>query len=297
METKAHFTLIAFFTLAVIVAGQSFVNWIVGSRQNEKLKYYQLVFHGSAPGLTAGGGVLFNGLQVGQVTQVGLSSRAPNQVDAVIEVGEKTPVKADTKAHLDRRSPVGSVVVALTGGRSDAPDIRTAPDQFYPVIIVDRPVHENFLERIQSLSALAPRVFEKMGKIVDDSRGAYAALKWDLDPFMKTIADNSEKVNEIVEDVRDFSRSVKPIVEHYNSLVAAVDARTPYGASRAANSDGALASFADSLSASKLKAMEQFAVDARKAARSLDRFARALERDAPGALSDETSARATNKKP
>ncbi len=297
METKAHFTLIAFFALAVIVAGQSFVNWIVGSRQNEKLKYYQLVFTGPVRGLAAGDGVLFNGLQVGQVTQVGLSPRGPNHVDAVIEVGEKAPVKADTKAHLDRRSPVGRVVVALTGGRSDAPDIRTAPDQLYPVIIVDRAVPEDFLESIQNLSALAPRVFEKMGKLVEDSRGAYAALKWELDPFIKTIADNSEKVKEIIEDSKNFGRSVKPIVEHYDSLVVAVDARTPDGASRAANSDGASASFADSLSASKLKAMEQFAVDARKAARSLDRFSRALERDPRGAVSDETSASATNKKP
>ncbi len=297
METKARFMLIAFFALAVIVAAQGFANWIVGSRQNAQFKYYQLVFHGPASGLVTGSGVLFNGLQVGRVTKIGVSPTDPRQVDAEIEVDARTPVKTDTKARVDRRSLVGSMVVALSGGRSDAPDIRTTPNPPYPVIIVDRPATEDFLESIQNLSALAPRVFEKMGKFVDDSRGAYAADKWELDPLVKTIADNSQKVNQIIEEAKDFSRSLKPIFEHYDSLLAAADARTPHGASRTANGDRASSSLAHSLSASKLKAIEQFAVDARKAARSLDQSARALERDPRGALSDETSAGATKKNP
>lgn len=55
--------------------------------------------------------------------------------------------------------------------------------------------------------------------------------------------------------------------------------------------------FVDSLSASKLKAMEQFAVEANKAVLALDRFARTLARDPGDAPSGETPALAPNKKP
>lgn len=319
METKARFALIAFYVLAVVVAGQRFAHWIVGVRHSEKLVGYQLDFPGATPGLVVGGGVLFNGLQVGEVTEVGflgrrlnqvakddgdgprvcpvrrlgVSKRDQSQVYAVIEVGEKTPIKADTKAYLDRRSLVGSVVIALTGGKSDASDIPTPPNsKCHPVIRVDRLAREDFVESVQNLSELAPRVFDKMGRFVEQSRGAYFVETDRIEPFRKRIADNSRKVEEIVEEVKDFSRSLKPVLEHYDSLVAAVDARTPHGANRAANGDGASASFADLLSASKLKAMEQFAVDARKAARSLDRSARALERDPRGAVSDKPAAAA-----
>jgi len=321
METKARFTLIAFYVLAVVVAGQTFAHWIVGARHSEKLVKYQLVFPGPAPGLVPDGAVLFNGLQVGRVTEVGFLSRQlerlakadrdgprvcpvtrqgvskkdPDQVYAVIEVGETLPIKVDTKAYLDRRSLVGSVVVSLSGGKSEASDIPTTKD-CHPVIVVDRPVREDFVESLQNLSALAPRVFDRMGSLLEQSRGAYFVEADRIEPFRKTIADHSRKVEEIVEEAKDFTRSLKPILEHYDSLLAAVNARTPQDARRVANGAGAANSFADVLSQTKLDAMERFAVDARRAARSLDRSARALERDPRGAVSDKPSSGAATKK-
>ena len=45
--------------------------------------------------------MLFNGIRVGEVTNLGLVADSPRQVDATIAVASGTPVHSDTKVGLD----------------------------------------------------------------------------------------------------------------------------------------------------------------------------------------------------
>ncbi|WP_369722464.1 ABC-type transport auxiliary lipoprotein family protein [Bradyrhizobium sp. LLZ17] len=116
METRAPYVLIGTFVLAAIVAVFGFVYWLnntggIGPRTN-----YHVQFQGPVPGLLVGAGVLFNGIRVGEVTQLGLAPDNPRFVNATISVASVTPVRADTKVGLDFQGLTGVPVVTLEGG-------------------------------------------------------------------------------------------------------------------------------------------------------------------------------------
>jgi len=72
---------------------------------------------GAVSGLSVGAAVLFNGIRVGEVTNLGLAADSPRRVDATIAVVSGTPVHADTKVGLDFQDLTGIPVIALEGGK------------------------------------------------------------------------------------------------------------------------------------------------------------------------------------
>ena len=116
METRAPFVVVGAFVLAAIAAVFGFVYWLhntggLGSRAN-----YHVQFDGSVPGLLVGAAVLFNGIRVGEVTDLGLAPDNPRRVIATISVSSTTPVRSDTKVGLEFQGLTGVPVIALEGG-------------------------------------------------------------------------------------------------------------------------------------------------------------------------------------
>ena len=86
METRANYALIGIFTLAVVAAGFLFVLWFSGGDTGKGRQAVRIVFSGPVSGLSKGSVVTFNGLRVGEVTDLRLSSDDPRRVAAVIEI-------------------------------------------------------------------------------------------------------------------------------------------------------------------------------------------------------------------
>lgn len=120
METRAPFALIGAFVLAAIVAVFGFVYWLNNTGGLGPRASYHVQFDGSVPGLLVGAAVLFNGIRVGEVTDLGLAPDNPRQVNATISVAVTTPVRADTKVGLEFQGLTGVPVIALEGGTQPA---------------------------------------------------------------------------------------------------------------------------------------------------------------------------------
>lgn len=116
METRAPFVIVGAFVLATIVAVFGFVYWLNNMGGLGPRKTYHLQFDGSVPGLLVGAGVLFNGIRVGEVTDLTLAQDNPRRVNATISVASNTPVRADTRVGLDFQGLTGVPVIALEGG-------------------------------------------------------------------------------------------------------------------------------------------------------------------------------------
>jgi phospholipid/cholesterol/gamma-HCH transport system substrate-binding protein len=116
METRAPFAIIGAFVLAGILAVFGFVYWLnnvggIGARTT-----YHVQFDGSVPGLLVGAAVLFNGIRVGEVTDLSLAPDNPRRVNATISVASATPIRVDTKVGLEFQGLTGVPVIALEGG-------------------------------------------------------------------------------------------------------------------------------------------------------------------------------------
>ncbi len=116
METRAPFAVVGAFVLAAIVAVFGFIYWLHNSGGLGPRTIYHVQFDGSVPGLLVGAGVLFNGIRVGEVTDLALAPDNPRRVDATISVAATTPVRSDTKVGLEFQGLTGVPVIALEGG-------------------------------------------------------------------------------------------------------------------------------------------------------------------------------------
>ena len=117
METRAPFIVVGAFVLAAIAAVFGFVYWLHNTAGTGARTVHHVQFDGSVSGLLVGAAVLFNGIRVGEVTNLGLAADSPRQVDATIAVALGTPVHADTKVGLDFQGLTGVPVIALEGGK------------------------------------------------------------------------------------------------------------------------------------------------------------------------------------
>jgi phospholipid/cholesterol/gamma-HCH transport system substrate-binding protein len=116
METRAPFVIVGAFVLVAIAAVFGFVYWLHNTGGLGPRAAYHVQFDGSVPGLLVGAAVLFNGIRVGEVTDLGLAPDNPRGVKATISVASTTPVRADTKVGLEFQGLTGVPVIALEGG-------------------------------------------------------------------------------------------------------------------------------------------------------------------------------------
>jgi phospholipid/cholesterol/gamma-HCH transport system substrate-binding protein len=116
METRAPFVIVGAFMLAAIAAVFGFVYWLQNTGGLGPRATYHVQFEGSVPGLLVGAAVLFNGIRVGEVSDLGLAPDKPRGVNASISVAATTPVRADTKVSLEFQGLTGVPVIALEGG-------------------------------------------------------------------------------------------------------------------------------------------------------------------------------------
>ncbi|WP_018264483.1 MlaD family protein [Methylosinus sp. LW4] len=276
METRANFALIGAFALAVVFAAFGFVFWFSGASQTAQYKTYEVHFNGSVSGLLRGGDVRFNGLKVGEVTQLAISEQDPSRVDVLVSVDRKTPVKTNTRARLEQAGFTGVSYVSLTGGTPGAEELRARTGETYPVIEGERSEFQNILENVQKLSSTATEVLERVGKLLDANSQTISDTLRNTEKFTKALADNSGGIDSFIHDMSEISASMKPLPARIDKLLVAIDPKKLN--SIATDIAGASANLKN-FSGVGLKQYEQLAVDARKTLETVERAVRSLEKN------------------
>src|SRR5258708_14262407 len=137
METRAPYALIGLFVLAAIGAVFGFVYWLHNTGGLGERAVYRVRFENNVSGLLTGAAVLFNGIRVGEVTDLQLNPDNPREVTAAIAVVAGTPVRADTHARPRFQSLTRVPVISLLGGRPRPAALRSSKTQ--PAVLVPDP--------------------------------------------------------------------------------------------------------------------------------------------------------------
>jgi phospholipid/cholesterol/gamma-HCH transport system substrate-binding protein len=204
METHARFFLIGMFSLAVTAAMIVFVLWLGKLRLDREHQEYEVVFQESVTGLSVGGIVQYQGVQVGEVRKLALDPNDPREVRALIRVAAATPVKVDTQAQLSYTGLTGVAVVELFGGSPESPLLRETDP---------RPVPE-----IQAVPS-------PLSQLMTGGRGAMLSAEDVLSRISDVLDDkNVERVSNLLANLESISSSM---VNDYPDLKAVIaDART-----------------------------------------------------------------------
>lgn len=201
METSARYTLIGSFVLAVTLAVFAFVYWLNNSGGLVNRQSYQVRFQSSVSGLLTGSNVLFNGIRVGEVTNITLSPDAPKEVLVTIAVTPDTPIRADTVVNVDFQGLTGAPVIELTGGDSGAQPIVAAPGAI-PLLTASE-------ESTQSLSQSARATLNRLDKVIDDNSTALHDAISGISTFAGVLSRNSERIDGILAGLERFAGGAK----------------------------------------------------------------------------------------
>ena len=185
METRAPFVIVGAFVLAAIVAVFGFVYWLQNTGGLGPRASYHVQFEGSVPGLLVGAAVLFNGIRVGEVTELGLAPGNPRGVNATISVATTTPVRADTKVGLEFQGLTGVPVIALEGGT------QVALSGEVPTLVAGPGAG-------QGMTQAARDALRKVDTVLSENSGALKETIDNLKVFSEGLARNTGKLDGIV---------------------------------------------------------------------------------------------------
>lgn len=128
MENKANYALIGIFVIFAVTSVLGFAVWLSGAQINKQFDNYEIAFDGGVRGLTEGSQVSFNGLGVGEVTNLAYDREDPNLVLAKIQVRERTPIDINSTAQLTPLGLTGMNYIEITpGADSSAPLMADMP--------------------------------------------------------------------------------------------------------------------------------------------------------------------------
>ena len=218
METRANYAIIGLFTLAVIAAGFGFVFWFSGTERGARKSPYKVEFAGSVAGLNKGAPVLFNGIRVGDVTDVYFVAARPQQAFAKIELQPDVPVKTDTKANLDVQLLSGVAVISLSGGSAEAPTLEKRPEDDLPTILAERGGLGSIIETAKSTAERANVLIENLNGIVTDNRESLNRSVRNVETFSNALSANAPQIQRALASIGQAAERVGPVAAKLETL-------------------------------------------------------------------------------
>ncbi len=197
METRAPYVVVGAFVLAAIAAAFGFIYWLHNTGGLGPRASYHVQFDGSVPGLLVGAAVLFNGIRVGEVTDLGLASDSPRRVNATISVASTTPVRSDTRVGLEFQGLTGVPVIALEGGVL----LRKSGD--VPTLIADPGVG-------QGMTQAARDALRRVDTVLAENSGALKDTIANFKVFSEGLARNTGKLDGIVSGLERMTGATAP---------------------------------------------------------------------------------------
>jgi phospholipid/cholesterol/gamma-HCH transport system substrate-binding protein len=222
MEDRAKYILIGLFTFAVIAGAFGFIYWLHNSAGQKETAVYRVIFEGSVSGLRVGGPVLFNGIRVGDVTDMRLTN-IPSQVAAILSVTKDTPVRADTRVSLEYAGLTGIASVSLKGATPSAPaivakkgelptlkadpnagtDMSTAVRETLghadAILAENQESLRNTIKNLETFTGALARNGDKLDKLMDNSTqamGSFNELSVNLDKRTESITEGVNKLTD-----------------------------------------------------------------------------------------------------
>lgn len=235
METRANHVVVGAFTLLVLACGFGFVWWFAASGQTRERAIYRVQFEGAVSGLTPGSGVLFNGIRVGDVTNLNFDPQDPAKVVARIEVFKNTPIRTDTRARLEMTGLTGGAVIQLAGGSQTAESFplvttESGDPNNAPILIAEASAFQDILEGARNVLQQAQTTFGDIQGLVGNSRGSIERSLQNVEQFTSALAANSDDLKSFMQStgvaarqIGNLADNLVPLVTDVQNLVRAVD--------------------------------------------------------------------------
>lgn len=208
METKARYRVIGLFMLLGIGIGFVFVYWLQNASALSERETFHIRFTDTIGGLQVGAPVMFDGLRVGEVTDVSLDANDPHVITVTIGINKSTPLRSDTSIKIDYQGLMGSAALVLNGGSVALPKL-SGTNQSHE--LVAKP------DAAQGLSDMGRQVLAKLDSLFDKNSGDIHETIVNLKVFSASLSKNADKIDTILGGLeKTFSAQKKPTVATFD---------------------------------------------------------------------------------
>jgi len=222
MDTKANYTIIGLFVIALTAAMIFIFVWLSGFSHRQSFTTYLVFAQGSVTGLNVDSPVQFNGVRVGTVHKIVLDSVNPQFVKLYLKLESKTPVTQATIATLIPQGITGLVYVGLKAQSAEAPKLKVENNNPYPVIPYEKPLLTQVTEILPELTKNLGDISQKFKKVFSDEN--VENLSQTLANINKTtgaVAKQSKKISESINSLNVLMNNSAQASEHFKSATLA----------------------------------------------------------------------------
>jgi len=281
VETRANYVLIGAFAAATTVAAFIFLVWLAGFEGDVERRTYEVYFDGSVAGLSVGGDVRYNGIKVGEVTEISIGDD-PRFVRILIVIDTRTPVKVDSQARLEFQGITGVAFIEITGGSPDSPDLEAKEGEDLPRIIADRSAVQELITSAPLVLTAANDFLIRIDRLLSENEGQISATVRDVETVSGIVAANNVEIDEILKNLSEASDQVVDVTTKMNVMMDDLQvAVVGYGA-LAEDARGLIAQAEpalDQLAKSSIPEIDRLLRDTRQMVRSVDRLLVEIERN------------------
>lgn len=223
METKANNAVVGAFVVVSVFVAALFLIWISRTATSGPQRPFFVIFSGSVQGLTVGGAVLFNGLRVGEVTELGINPGNRSEIRAKVQVDELAPVKRNTRARLSSLGFTGVASIEFFGGTDSAEDLVPGPDRVPPAIFAERSFVQNLLEGGADTLTRVNNVIAKVEETVTQGQEPINNTLRNAERFSEALAKNSDAIATMISDLSVAARRISDLSSQLQTVAEAVD--------------------------------------------------------------------------
>ncbi|MCB1507745.1 MAG: MCE family protein [Hyphomicrobiaceae bacterium] len=221
METKANHFLIGLFTLVVLAGALGFIYWVVSAGEVRQRAEIIFEFDGPVTGLARGSPVYFNGIKIGEVSELSLDPDDPSRAIALARVDATAPMKADTVAELGIQGLTGIAYVSLSGGTARAPRIL---DPAVPVRVMARTsAIQDIVEGARRILERADRVIATVENFVVVNEPVLSGAVADVRQVTQAFAENAEGFRELGANISAAAQRIGTISERVDRVAERAD--------------------------------------------------------------------------
>lgn len=258
MERDAHYAAVGIATVALMLALAVFTIWLARLQFNKDYDVYDIVFYGPVRGLSEGGEVHFNGIRVGEVTDLNLDPQKGDQVIARVRLNGTTPVRVTSRAQLEPQGITGLNYIQITAGDPNSALLKSQyPDSAVPVIQSQPSPIAELLSGSGTVLAQTVDALNRINRVMSDDniRSFSTSLK-----NIESVSTEFEARKGMLKQLEEALTSANAAIKEYEALGA--DAR------RLVNTDGRQA----------IDNINKATGDAQQAIASINRSVSGLER-------------------
>lgn len=213
---------VGIFVSVALLALASFAMWLAGTKGNEPMAEYSVLFERDISGLSLGGPVFFMGVQVGRVSNMELLPGDPVKVRVDISVLADTPIDQGSFASLMSQGITGVNVINISAQPGQHPPLAEAEgDDHHPLI----PVRQTGLS---AMLAQAPDTISKLNAALDqanlllgpENRASISQSLANMEELTTALAEDRAAWATLPGDMQSLLGDAKSLVNELNNTVA-----------------------------------------------------------------------------